>query len=489
MGTRDQPWSQFRRLEKFFKTGQVCVIDGANGTEIQRRGGKPAETFSSGTAALTRPDLCQEVHEAYLDSGADVIITHSYSSNSNVMASSGNGDRVVECILSAAALARRATLVHAAKHAAKLAHAAAASNAAANQAVQACAMSTARMSTSGPSNDVAESTSQAGVVATQHASDLAAQSVIAMREVACCAAAAAAAAAAASAASEGEEVKMIDPPTEAPAPVPMKGWDAAGFGPAIVAGSLSAHPPEMPAGGSACTAAGVPSALAKWPPVEEEQANYNEAARAHMLSGVDMLFLELMKDEEHAPRVAQAAATTGLPVFLGMSARTDQASGKIVLLGDGVDAIPLTVEWFNGLRELLGTSMVGVNVHHTKFDTVGPVLKFLREEVGWTGPIGAYPDHGEFKQPGWSFVEVDNSRAVDYVEEWITKYNVQMVGGCCGLGPDYIKTVSAFIRHYNACVRDGRSHTRTPRLSPISLPVSMMEGLNEARGVKRVRES
>merc|ERR1740122_530149 len=45
-GARDHPWRQWRRLEEFFATGQVCIIDGANGTEIQRRGGRPAETFS-----------------------------------------------------------------------------------------------------------------------------------------------------------------------------------------------------------------------------------------------------------------------------------------------------------------------------------------------------------------------------------------------------------------------------------------------------------
>lgn len=91
------------------------MIDGANGTELQRRGGKPAETFSSGTSALARPDLCQEVHEVYLDSGADIIITHSYSANRNVMTPSGNGERACECILNAAALARRATAVHVSK--------------------------------------------------------------------------------------------------------------------------------------------------------------------------------------------------------------------------------------------------------------------------------------------------------------------------------------------------------------------------------------
>ena len=74
--------------------------------ELQRRGGKPAETFSSGTSALARPDLCQEVHEAYLDAGADIILTHSYSSNRNVMTPSGNGERACECILSCAAIAR-----------------------------------------------------------------------------------------------------------------------------------------------------------------------------------------------------------------------------------------------------------------------------------------------------------------------------------------------------------------------------------------------
>ena len=122
-----------RHRTSFFATGQVCIIDGANGTEIQKRGGKPAETFSSGTAAIMRPDLCQEVHEAYLESGADIIMTHTYSANRNVMTPSGNGDRSTECILAAAAIARRATAVHAAKHAAKLAHLAAAAHASAAQ--------------------------------------------------------------------------------------------------------------------------------------------------------------------------------------------------------------------------------------------------------------------------------------------------------------------------------------------------------------------
>ena len=58
-----------------------------------------------------------------------------------------------------------------------------------------------------------------------------------------------AAAISARAASEGEKIASAEPPVAPPPPVPTVGWDAAGFGPAMVVGSLSTHPPEMPAGG------------------------------------------------------------------------------------------------------------------------------------------------------------------------------------------------------------------------------------------------
>ena len=215
-GNRDNPWRQWRRLENWLKTGQVCVIDGANGTEIQRRGGKPAETFSSGTSGLARPDICQEVHEAYLDAGADVIITHTYSSNRNVMTPSGNGDRTSECIMACAAIARRATTVHVAKHASKLAHASSAANAAAAQAVEAAAMSSARLTTSDTSNETAKTLADAAVKATQVAEESTASARRAMLEVQACCAAAQAAAEVARDASEGEPLHSAAPPLTAP---------------------------------------------------------------------------------------------------------------------------------------------------------------------------------------------------------------------------------------------------------------------------------
>lgn len=176
-----------------------------------------------------------------------------------------------------------------------------------------------------------------------------------------------------------------------------------------------------------------------------------------------MLFLEMMKDEDHAPRVAKAAAASGLPVFLGFSTRIDRDTGKLVLYGTTEDAIPLTKEWFQNLADILGPHLVGVNVMHTKFNVVGPTLKFLREEVGWKGPLGAYPDHGSFKAPEWIFAELDTDEAMKYAQSWIDDYGVQLVGGCCGLGPDFITEISSLTRKHNERVRapqEDRGSTR-----------------------------
>ena len=127
----------------------------------------------------------------------------------------------------------------------------------------------------------------------------------------------------------------------------MSGWDAAGFGSSMVVGSISTHPPEMAAGGES-------SATAKWPAPEQEEQNYLEAAAAHEISGVDMLWIEMLKNWDHAERCAKAARTSGLPLFMGMSCRTDPATDSVVLWGTGEDAVPLTTEWFYKMTGMLG---------------------------------------------------------------------------------------------------------------------------------------
>jgi methionine synthase I (cobalamin-dependent) len=55
----------------------------------------------------------------------------------------------------------------------------------------------------------------------------------------------------------------------------------------------------------------------------------------------------------------------------------------------------------------------------------------------------AYPDSGYVKMPNWQFVDiipVDDFLTCS--REWI-ETRVQVIGGCCGLGIEYIEALSA----------------------------------------------
>ena len=60
----------------------------------------------------------------------------------------------------------------------------------------------------------------------------------------------------------------------------------------------------------------------------------------------------------------------------------------------------------------------------------------------WKGPLGAYPESGYFVMPNWQFVEIIAPEDfVAVAREWIAG-GVQIIGGCCGLGPDHIRALN-----------------------------------------------
>ncbi len=98
----ERTWRQ--RLEK----DQIVLIDGATGTELQRRGVPMDEVAWSGAAVLTHPDVVREIHEDYIRAGATVIITNTFGSTRQMLAPAGYGDQVEAAIRGAVELARQA---------------------------------------------------------------------------------------------------------------------------------------------------------------------------------------------------------------------------------------------------------------------------------------------------------------------------------------------------------------------------------------------
>jgi S-methylmethionine-dependent homocysteine/selenocysteine methylase len=73
------------------------LLDGGMGEAIARRGLRQAGSpFWSGRALIEAPEVVQELHEAFIAAGADVIITNTYGVVRSFMAEIGNEARFAE---------------------------------------------------------------------------------------------------------------------------------------------------------------------------------------------------------------------------------------------------------------------------------------------------------------------------------------------------------------------------------------------------------
>jgi len=93
------------RLADRLATGQVVLMDGGTGTEMERVGVPMVDGAWCGCGTITHPDLVQAVHESFIVAGAEVIAANTYASSRHVMEQVGEGDRFEEANRSAVAVA------------------------------------------------------------------------------------------------------------------------------------------------------------------------------------------------------------------------------------------------------------------------------------------------------------------------------------------------------------------------------------------------
>lgn len=94
-----------------FDGGYGTAIQGYGLTEADYRGDLPLEKDQKGhndLLCLTRPDVIAAIHDAYLDAGADMIETNTFSATRIALADYGAEHLVAEINLAAARLAREA---------------------------------------------------------------------------------------------------------------------------------------------------------------------------------------------------------------------------------------------------------------------------------------------------------------------------------------------------------------------------------------------
>jgi homocysteine S-methyltransferase len=100
--------SQFNNLEKRIGQGEVIILDGAIGTQLQEMGLPIQHTAWAATALQTHPSTVQLMHELYVKAGVDILTTNSYASARHNLEPLGMGDLTGELNRRAVMLAREA---------------------------------------------------------------------------------------------------------------------------------------------------------------------------------------------------------------------------------------------------------------------------------------------------------------------------------------------------------------------------------------------
>ncbi len=168
---------------------------------------------------------------------------------------------------------------------------------------------------------------------------------------------------------------------------------------------------------------------------EQLQANLKEQANLLVEAGVDFLLAESTGTNTHRKWMSDACKSTGMPFWAGFKVHREPNDPTVLTGYQSKDK----------LADVLGDVMSHggslLSLFHSGIDDTNAALKIVLEK--WTGPVGIYPDA---ERKDYMATTHDDSQANKYSPEeflaqaksWVDA-GVQVIGGCCGYGPPYIR--------------------------------------------------
>ena len=175
-------------------------------------------------------------------------------------------------------------------------------------------------------------------------------------------------------------------------------------------------------------------------PRRNTEGAYRRQAEVLAEAGADLIIAEMMLDLEGAAPLVRAAATVDLPLWVGFSASRDE-DGRMIGFRNPGGYMGLPGFDFDEL--VAGTLPLGgsvAGVMHSEVADTAPALEILAKY--FEGPTMAYAETGRFTRPHWQFEEAASpDEYAEAVAGWVAGHGVQIVGGCCGTGPDHIRAL------------------------------------------------
>lgn len=170
------------------------------------------------------------------------------------------------------------------------------------------------------------------------------------------------------------------------------------------------------------------------PGLQQLGAKVAQQAQIMAEAGADLIMLEMMAFIDRTRVLIEASLASGLPVWVGVSCKKDY-SGNIVLQEGELlaDMIEVIKEYDIPL----------VSIMHTEVEDIDDCLDVLMKN--WQGAVGVYAHSG--KWDGDNIIYNSMISPLDYAEaskRWLDR-GVQVIGGCCGIGPDHIHSLAAIM--------------------------------------------
>ena len=147
--------------------------------------------------------------------------------------------------------------------------------------------------------------------------------------------------------------------------------------------------------------------------------------------------------DETVETIIECSYKINLPVWLSISCAMNFNEGK--LMHGYQESVTNSKAHFydyleNSLLKFTQLHKGPISVAHSDIKVTGEAVKILKKVH--KGPIGAYPNNGYFEKPNWKLVDdISPSSYLQEAKSWVSN-GAQIIGGCCGVGPDKIKAIS-----------------------------------------------
>ena len=193
--------------------------------------------------------------------------------------------------------------------------------------------------------------------------------------------------------------------------------------PVIIAGSMSGYSPLLD-----------PTVT---PSYEAALTDYREQSKALAEGGVDLIVVEMLIRTLDARAAAEAAAETGLPVWIGYSVVEDE--GKLYL---GLRRKHINESIRYAVETVSSAGVSAFFIMHSSLEITAPGLKELRHCTDL--PIGAYAhtiSHYLGPLPrDMAWRDLSPEGYLGYARGWV-RDGGQIIGGCCGTTPEHIRAL------------------------------------------------